>query len=258
MSPLYSKDLLREQLIKVLKKHGLRILRPPTDIIFAPNLDQIAVIVDGIDHMTLGKDANEDLSKDEFDGASDEEEVKEGQGDSEEAKAAAKKKEEAKKAEEEIPVIYNCPACTLENPVSVSVCEICGTPRPPIEVIIAEFRAANKPPEELKPSSSSQPEVAIQKKTLTQLKLEAVAEELTCLISRLERKAYREKLDQFKLEQEAAAKLKAQAEEEAKKLEQKAEKQPESAPSKKEEKKEEAFKVKKPRKLSQESKSEHS
>ena len=51
------------------------------------------------------------------------------------------------KPKEEVPVIYNCPACTLENPVSVTECAICGTPRPPMEVIIAEFRAAQ---EELK------------------------------------------------------------------------------------------------------------
>ena len=46
------------------------------------------------------------------------------------------------KPREEAPEIYNCPVCTLENPVSVASCDACGTPRPPMEVIIAEFRAA--------------------------------------------------------------------------------------------------------------------
>jgi len=42
--------------------------------------------------------------------------------------------EEEKSVVEEIPPelsIYNCPACTLENPMTNESCSICGTPRPP-------------------------------------------------------------------------------------------------------------------------------
>lgn len=38
-----------------------------------------------------------------------------------------------------MPSSYSCPACTLENPIDVSACDICATPKPPMELIIAEF-----------------------------------------------------------------------------------------------------------------------
>ena len=111
-------------------------------------------MVDGVDHMVLSKDADEDLTKDENDGDSDQEGGAE--GESEEAKLKKQKAAEKKKMEEAMPVIYNCLGCTFENPISSSVCSICETPRPPMEVIIADFRAANaallepKPSEEIK------------------------------------------------------------------------------------------------------------
>jgi hypothetical protein len=47
----------------------VRILQPARDITF--DEDQIAIIIDGVDHMALSKDPEDDLTKDEFDGASD-------------------------------------------------------------------------------------------------------------------------------------------------------------------------------------------
>lgn len=65
----YSKDDLLPEIIKVVTKHGVRILQPARDISFQD--DQIAIILDGVDHMALSKDPDDDLTKDEFDGASD-------------------------------------------------------------------------------------------------------------------------------------------------------------------------------------------
>jgi hypothetical protein len=65
----FSKDELLPEIIKVVTKHGVRILQPSRDITFQD--DQIAIILDGIDHMALSKDQDDDLTKDEFDGASD-------------------------------------------------------------------------------------------------------------------------------------------------------------------------------------------
>jgi len=67
--PTYSKDDLLPEIIKVVTKHGVRILQPARDITFHD--DQIAIILDGVDHMALSKDPDDDLTKDEFDGASD-------------------------------------------------------------------------------------------------------------------------------------------------------------------------------------------
>lgn len=147
----FSKDELLPEIIKVVTKHGVRILQPSRDITFQD--DQIAIVLDGIDHMALSKDQDDDLTKDEFDGASDQEEGAE--GESEEVKLKKQKAAEKKKLEEALPVIFNCLGCTFENPISSSVCSICETPRPPMEVIIADFRAANAALFEPKPSEES-------------------------------------------------------------------------------------------------------
>jgi hypothetical protein len=72
-----------------------------------------------------------------------------------------------------------------------------------MEVIISDFRAANAALFEPKPSEetkSDQPQV--KKKTLTQIRLDSLAGELTRLVSRLQRKTYKLKLQEFKEEQE--------------------------------------------------------
>jgi len=77
-------------------------------------------------------------------------EEEESESEAEDAEESKEAKAPPKKVEEEMPVIYNCIGCTFENRVTVATCEICGTERPPMEVIIAHFREANKPPEEPK------------------------------------------------------------------------------------------------------------
>lgn len=83
-------------------------------------------MIDGFDHMLA--DVVPEISPE------DEE--------SEEQEEVKKEKVEAPKPPEKreyIPEIYNCMACTLENPVSAAECAICGTTRPPMEQIIAEY-----------------------------------------------------------------------------------------------------------------------
>jgi hypothetical protein len=67
----FNKEELYYELVKVIAKHGVRVLQPAKDIIFSPSMDQIAIIVDGIDHTALSKEADEDLTRDENDGDSD-------------------------------------------------------------------------------------------------------------------------------------------------------------------------------------------
>jgi hypothetical protein len=114
----------------------------------------VVVILDGIDHMTLASDVLPD-GKSQGGANQSSSEGDDSGGDEEEEKEAKKNDEgpPKKQPEEEMPVIYNCPACTFENPVTVSECEVCGTGRPPMEVIISDFRAANQPPEESKKPS---------------------------------------------------------------------------------------------------------
>lgn len=151
--------------------------------------------------MALSKDPEDDLTKDEYDGASDQEEGAE--GESEEIKLKKQKAAEKKKLEEAMPVIYNCLGCTFENKISSSVCSICDTPRPPMEVIISDFRAANAALFEPKPSEETKADqTQVKKKTLTQIRLDSLASELTRLVSRLQRKSYKLKLQEFKEEQE--------------------------------------------------------
>ena len=71
-----------------------------------------------------------------------------------------------------------------------------------MEQIIADFRAANKPPEE--PKEEGKQEDQVKKKSATQEKLELLAKDMRRIISRIERKAYKEQIK--KLEEEAKAK----------------------------------------------------
>lgn len=112
-------------------------MQPATDLVFSETLNAAVLLIDQFDHMQveLVPEAGTLAPTREEDDSSADEEVKEETKKKEAPKAAEKPKEET-------PVIYNCQACTLENPVSVTECAICGTARPPMEVIIAEFRAA--------------------------------------------------------------------------------------------------------------------
>lgn len=144
---LYSNDFIKAEVIKIITKHGGRIIDPSTDMVFSDHPDTLVVLLDGIDHMKLVADSSADKeseavpNEDESDLSSEENEVKK------------EVKKPVKKEEEEMPVIFSCPICTFENPLSSPQCEMCGTERPPMEQIIAEFRQANMPPPEVKPET---------------------------------------------------------------------------------------------------------
>lgn len=46
------------------------------------------------------------------------------------------KKQPTVKKEEPKPTIYSCAICTYENPLGAPTCEICATPRPPMEQML--------------------------------------------------------------------------------------------------------------------------
>lgn len=172
------------------------------------------MILDGVDHMKLGADPTDPESKaaDE-----DEESSSEDEGKPEEKKKEVKKP--PKKEEEEMPVIYSCPICTFENPISVPQCEMCGSERPPMEQIIADFRRANMPPPEEKKEEGGESAPA---KSPTQLILAEMAQDCRRIFSRLERKAYKLKLQEIedeKKKQAAEQQPKAEDKKEEKKAE---------------------------------------
>lgn len=207
--------------MKLIIKHGARVLNPAKDIIFSEINDSVVIIFDGIDHMKLAKDQEKAAGNK---GDSPAQEVEEEESDSEEEKESGDKapeeKKQVKKQEEEMPVIYSCPACTFENPVSAPGCEVCGTERPPMEVIIADFRRANQPPVEDPKTEDAAAAVgdSVKKKPLVLEKLELLAADVKRIISRIERKVYKEKLAELeKKKNEMAAEAKAKQEAEEKK-----------------------------------------
>ena len=118
--PKYTQDWLKEQIIKICIEHGARILNPEKEITF-PSPDTAVLILDGYDHMKY----DTELQQNE---------------DSETEEGEEEKKKEEKPAEEEIkPTEYVCMACTFINRLEAAACEICGSPRPPMEQILAEF-----------------------------------------------------------------------------------------------------------------------
>jgi hypothetical protein len=104
----------------------------------------MVVIIDGIDHMKLVPDSEKEMEG---------EAVAERDRDSSDDENPVDVPK-PKKVEEEQPKIYNCPICTFENPLSVPNCDMCGSERPPMEQILADFRQANMPHDEAIPNSS--------------------------------------------------------------------------------------------------------
>ncbi len=91
-------------------------------------------------------------------------------------------KEEAKPVvvKELKPTVFSCMICTFENPVAAPVCDMCQSPRPPMEVIMEEFRKANAPPEQPKPATDS----SVPKDSLTLQRVAALAADMKKLISK--------------------------------------------------------------------------
>ncbi len=189
-----------------MKKHGGRILLPGQDIIFQEH--QVAVILDGVDHMALSKEEDGKTAPTSADSESDDEEE-------EEVKKPPKKEE--KKAPE-LPSTYSCEVCTFINPMSLAACEMCGSPKPPDHVLLQQILDAQKA--EAGEPSNAAGTVEIPKeeqKSAVQLKLDELAKDLSKIVSRLERKAYAEKKDKEEAAKKAAAEELAKKEAEERK-----------------------------------------
>lgn len=129
---MYTKEIITAEIVLLLVKHGARIINPSMDIIFSPSNESVVLIIDGIDHIIFSKENEENEVLVENGDLSDTDD------DWEDETSEVPKKEEVK-VEEEMPQVYSCPSCTFINAVTISTCEVCGSPRPPMEVIIAEF-----------------------------------------------------------------------------------------------------------------------
>jgi hypothetical protein len=64
------------------------------------------------------------------------------EGDAAEENERKRLEAEEKKKAAENPQEYNCAACTMLNPIGNANCDLCGTPRPSMEEIIAASNAA--------------------------------------------------------------------------------------------------------------------
>jgi len=81
------------------------------------------------------------------------------------------------------PTVFSCMVCTFENALAAPACDMCQSPRPPMEVIMEEFRKANAPPEELKPAASAGKSVP-PSNTLGQQRVAALAADIRKVISK--------------------------------------------------------------------------
>lgn len=64
---MYSNDLIKQEVIKIVAKHGGRIIDPANDMVFSETADTLVVILDGIDHMQLVPDSADKDTKEEED-----------------------------------------------------------------------------------------------------------------------------------------------------------------------------------------------
>ena len=127
----YPKQWIREKMSEIIAKHGGRVLNSHTDITF-PSKDSAVVIIDGFNNMTFVNDEDGKLSA-IVDSDQEEDEKDDG------VDMGAKKIEEKKEDPPAMPTEYACSICTFFNAINAPTCEICATPRPPMEQIIAEF-----------------------------------------------------------------------------------------------------------------------
>lgn len=83
------------------------------------------IIVDGFDHIELAKDEEDkETAKEEEEDSESEEENK----DAKEPKAEEPKLQE-----------WDCSVCTFINSINLGACDACGSPRPPMNEILAAF-----------------------------------------------------------------------------------------------------------------------
>jgi hypothetical protein len=122
---LYTQSWIKEEIIKSISKYGGRILNPARDIIFSQE-GAVVAILDGFDPMILNEEIEEIKKQDDLEAEADilEEDSK-------------KAKKEEPKEEPLAPTEWNCAVCTFGNSIGAPTCDMCTSPRPPMEVIIA-------------------------------------------------------------------------------------------------------------------------
>ena len=88
------------------------------------------------------------------------------------------------------PSVDACSVCTLDNPIDFAACDACGTPRPPMEQIVAEFQRAMGGGQEEKAEEKEEKEV---EKGVEEVRMEELVKELGRIVSREEQRVVREK-----------------------------------------------------------------
>ena len=111
-----------------------------------------------------------------------------------------------KKAKEEVkeeplaPTEWECSICTLCNPMALTVCEACTSPKPSMEVIMAKFmEALNIGNESKKEPVLGEEDLKGKEKSLYQQRLDSLAKDLSTIVSKEEKRVIKE---QKKKEQE--------------------------------------------------------
>lgn len=135
--PICSKEWFLRNLIDKLKYHHVRVVDPQRDIITIPDDDEpekyfsLIIIIDGFcqtrpdDHLE-DEPGQEPTKLKLLHSETDDE----GDGNGE--------KDKKEEAEEDIPppTMYNCPQEGFENDIDNNECLACGSPRPPMEMLI--------------------------------------------------------------------------------------------------------------------------
>ncbi|CDW79829.1 hect domain and rcc1-like domain-containing protein [Stylonychia lemnae] len=173
----YPRQWIRSQIISILEKHGVRILNPSRDIILQLEDKQAVIIADGFDHMHLVKD--DEKQKDLKVVDSDEEQENE-------------MKVEIKEDPPALPTQWDCPICTYINALGSSICDVCTSPRPPMEQIVAAFQALLNQGNDSS-DKKEQESKAEEQKSERQLRFELVAFDLSLIFKREERKIVKER-----------------------------------------------------------------
>lgn len=105
-------------------------------------------------------------------------EIKEIEDSDSDAQEEQNKGEEVKEEEEPKPTEYSCQVCTFVNPITAAACDMCTTPRPPMEQLQAEFLASLKSTTQTENKGGEQEGKEEEKKEEYFLRLELLANDL--------------------------------------------------------------------------------
>ena len=120
----------KEQLVDCLESNKARVLVPSIDMTIRENF--LVLILDGWHPL---KEALEENAENNLESEEEDETVE------------IVAKPPVIEAE---PENFSCGVCTFENPISKKTCEICDSPRPPMEDIKAQFKESMAPAQEEK------------------------------------------------------------------------------------------------------------